>query len=459
MKKSMTLVVVVALACGLMSVGFQCSSAELTSAKLYIQRGDYKSAEKSLTTETQKNPENEEAWFLLGEVRGQLNDFVGMNIAFNKALAISKDHEKDIASVRLMNWGKAVNSGVEHFNKGKDNTAEYQTAIGLFKNAIAILPDSTQAYKNLSYCYMNLDQPDSAVPYLEKVVTLSKDAPSAALLGKIYYQKALQAYEQFDSPANKREVKVGMTKEEVRAIWGNPASTNTSKPKNKKTVVDQYVYSDPSITMTFEDNQLVSWEEGGTKYNVGGKQFYIDSTGFRKSQPLFDKAIKAINEGLAINPKDDELFNLLSNALVASGRSGEAEQVFRAGIEKDPNNKLYHYNLGVVLLQKEQFPEAIAQFEKAIELDPSYEAAVYNLAIAHINWGVKVRKDAGDDQAKLAQAKALFEKAVPLVKKVIELRPNNADMYETLGRLQTNLGQGAEAQASFKKADEIRNKK
>lgn len=457
MKNTITLVAVLGLLCGLMSMGFDCASAELTSAKLYIQRSDWTSAEKSLITELKRNPNNEEAWFLLGQVRGETKDYEGMNEAFSKALAISKEHEKEITSIRLQKWGMAVNSGVEHFNKGKENPQEYVEAEDLFRTAIAILPDSIQPYKNLTFCYLNAVQPDSAVPYLRKAVTLGKDVQCWEILGKIYYQKAMQAYEMFDSPANKRDVKIGMSKEEVRAIWENPASTNTSKPKNRKVVIDQYTYTNPPMTMTFENDALISWEENGMKYLVGSQQFYIDSSGFRKAHPFFDEAIESIRQGLAIEPNNDELHTLLTNALVSSGRFDEAEQTFKSGLEKDPQNKYYRYNYGALLLNKEMFTEAIEQLQKAVDLDPKYEPAVYNLATAHINWGVKIRKEAGEDQAKIAQAKDLFLKAVPLVQRVIELKPDNADMYEVLGRLQTNLGMSKEAEASFKKADEIRN--
>jgi tetratricopeptide (TPR) repeat protein len=459
MKKSITLVAVLALACGLMSVGFQCSSAELTSAKLYIQRSDWKSAEKSLVIEITKNPDNEEAWFLLGQVRGEVKDYTGMNQAFDKALAISKDHEKDIRSTRLLKWGTSVNAGVEHFNKGKENPEEYKQAIQVFQSAIDILPDSVQPYKNITYCYLNLGTPDSSIPMLERAIRITKDVQCAEILGKIYYQKAMQLYEQFDSPSNKRDVKIGMTKEEIRALWDNPVSTNTSKPKNKKVVVDQYTYTNPPLTMTFENNQLVSWEESGQKYTLGGKQFYIDSASFRKAQPLFDQAIRVIQEGLKLNPANNDLFVILSDALVAAGRFDEAEKTYVDGIKRDPENKFYHYNYGVLLLKKDLFPEAIAQLSKAVELDPRYESAVYNLASAHINWGVKIRKEADEDPAKISQAKDLFTKAIPLLQRVIELKPENADMYEVLGRLQTNLGMSKEAEESYKKADDIRKKK
>ncbi len=459
MKKSIILVAVLALVCGLMSVGFQCSSAEHTSAKLYMQRNDWNNAEKSLLIELQRNPENEEAWFFLGQVRSELRKYDGMNEAFNKALSLSKEHEKDITTIRMQKWIASINEGVEHFNKGKDDPQQYVKAEELFKTAIAVIPDSVQPYKNIAYCYLNTSEPDSAIPYLEKAIAISNDVQCPLILGKIYFQKALQAYEKFESPANMREVKIGMSKEEIRGIWDNPASTNTSKPKNKKVVVDQYTYTNPPMTMTFENNQLVSWEEGGLKYSLGSKQYYIDSTGFRKAQPIFDQVIKTVKEGLKRDPTNNELRTLLSDALVGAGRDEEAEKTYKDGIEKEPQNKYYHYNYGVLLLKKDMFQEAIDQFKTAIEIDPKYEGALYNLATAHINWGVKLRKEAGDDQTKLARSRELFLKAVPLIQRVIDLKPDNADMFEVLGRLQTNLGMSKEAEASYMKADEIRKKK
>ena len=59
MKPYFTIVAVFVLLISVISfTGFQCSSAELTSAKLYMQRSDWESAERSLAKETEKNPNN-----------------------------------------------------------------------------------------------------------------------------------------------------------------------------------------------------------------------------------------------------------------------------------------------------------------------------------------------------------------------------------------------------------------
>lgn len=59
----------------LSTTGFQCGSAEVTTARLAIQQGQFEKAEQSLVKEVQKNDKNEEAWFLLGQVRWEMKKF------------------------------------------------------------------------------------------------------------------------------------------------------------------------------------------------------------------------------------------------------------------------------------------------------------------------------------------------------------------------------------------------
>ncbi|MBM2846806.1 MAG: tetratricopeptide protein, partial [Bacteroidetes bacterium] len=84
--------------------GFQCGSAETTSAKLYITQKQYDKAEESLAKEVVKNDKNEEAWYLLGQVRIELKKYVEANSAYNKALAISDAHKMEIMNNKLALW-------------------------------------------------------------------------------------------------------------------------------------------------------------------------------------------------------------------------------------------------------------------------------------------------------------------------------------------------------------------
>ena len=51
---------------------FQCSSTEITSAKLYLQQENYDKAKEVLQKEIEKNPQSAEGYYYLGLVNVQL---------------------------------------------------------------------------------------------------------------------------------------------------------------------------------------------------------------------------------------------------------------------------------------------------------------------------------------------------------------------------------------------------
>ena len=66
MKLLLQLGIVAVVLAAIVTTGFECASSEMTSAKLYIQRKEYDNAKTQLLKEVAKNPNNEEAYFLLG---------------------------------------------------------------------------------------------------------------------------------------------------------------------------------------------------------------------------------------------------------------------------------------------------------------------------------------------------------------------------------------------------------
>ena len=62
-------------------------------------------------------------------------------------------------------------------------------------------------------------------------------------------------------------------------------------------------------------------------------------------------------------------------------------------IASDPDNKLYRYNYGSLLLQAEDFGKAIENLTRAVELDPEYGNAFYNLGAAYVNQAVEFSEE------------------------------------------------------------------
>ena len=69
---------------GLMFLGFECSSTELTSAKLYISQKNWDKALETLQVEVQKNPKSDEGYYLMGTVYSELDQTEAMIESFDR---------------------------------------------------------------------------------------------------------------------------------------------------------------------------------------------------------------------------------------------------------------------------------------------------------------------------------------------------------------------------------------
>ena len=61
------------------------------------------------------------------------------------------------------------------------------------------------------------------------------------------------------------------------------------------------------------------------------------------------------------------------------GDRNKFKELMEQAIEKDPNNAVLYYNLGVINGEQGMTDDAIAYYKKALELDPKYSATYLNL--------------------------------------------------------------------------------
>jgi tetratricopeptide (TPR) repeat protein len=171
--------------------GFQCGSAEMTTARLAIQQKQFDKAEESLVRSLAKNPQDEEAWYLLGEVRYELKKYVEMTEAFDKALALSDVHRESINQYKLDVWSKQFNAGVDAFNSGRENPQKYAEANDHLLLATKVLPDSVSAYRALALSHYAVDDFAGAAAILEDALRRKPAyADGAMLLGQIHSAEA-----------------------------------------------------------------------------------------------------------------------------------------------------------------------------------------------------------------------------------------------------------------------------
>jgi len=103
-----------------------------------------------------------------------------------------------------------------------------------------------------------------------------------------------------------------------------------------------------------------------------------------------DDAISLLEKAREMYPDNEDIRSQLLNAYITSGQMERAKKDYSDAVASEPDNKLYRYNYGTLLLEAEEYDEAIEQFQKAVDIDSEYGVAHYNLGVAHVNKAVSV---------------------------------------------------------------------
>jgi tetratricopeptide (TPR) repeat protein len=490
MKRTPTFLILIAVLAALLFQGFQCGSPDFTGAKVYIQQKNFKEAIRLLERETERNPDNAEAWWLLGGLKAEQGDYEKMNIAFDNVNKRSNAHKLEIYAIRMNKWGQHLNLGVDYLNRSsKDSSHYYERSIAEFQKAITIRPDTGLTYRYLGVVYTNKGEYDNAVSayriaweksrdleavknmaniflrtkeYDEALKTLrlvyeeSKDIEMMKLSGRIRMQRGLEYKQVFDSTnadefkvvSGMKDLKKGVRKEDIRRyIPGAPdeiVKPQEAKGKKKPAIAkEEWRFKKYNYTLKLEDDRVIEIVAKG--YTPS-----IDSTYHFKAMTEFDAAVEAFSIVKGARPGENETLTLLVQAYVESNRLDEAVSVFKLAVENNPS-KINHYIYGVLLMNNGKFDDAIAQYKIVIEMDPTYTDAYYNLGSLYYNWGARLYNTALEKGEDSPEAKEKFNMSLPFLEKVTELRPDDSQIWQTLYRVYVQLGMKEKAEATSKK--------
>ncbi|KAF0152625.1 MAG: tetratricopeptide domain-containing protein [Ignavibacteria bacterium] len=342
MKRSFIYLSIVGAALALMA--FQCSSAELTGAKLYLNQKQFAKAEEALLKEVAKNPKSDEGWFILGyQIYGEhKNDYVKMIDAFEKSLAASPKFAKEIDQAKKYYWASAFNRGVGYFNNAaKASTPDsmktiFAKAADMFNSAALCQPDSVINYTNLAMVYINTGDYASAIAPLETAVKLGKSSEAYSLLGQIYLENANKAKEE-----------------------KNDSEFNTTIEK--------------AITVL---------DAGRQKFPDNGEILLRYSNALIAANKM-DVAMAAFKTGVEKEPENKFYRYNYGVVLLNSGNFAEAETQFKKAIELDDKYSNAIYNLGVTYVRwGTSFREAAEK--KGESVDENIVREKFTLAYPHI---------------------------------------------------------------------------
>lgn len=302
---------------GIVFSGYQCSSTELTSAKLYIQQKNYDKAIESLQKEVQKNPQSDEGYYLLGVVLGEKEKYSEMMDAYNKSLSISKKFFENISASKKYFWANLFNKGVGYYQRGsktedKDSVKLFfGKSVEAFNSAIEIEPDSADTYKNLAFVYMSALEYDKAISPLEKLIEKEGALDGYKFLSEIFYVKGVEFKNKYD---------------------------------NEK------VLSDSLEAMKYFDKSIKVAEEGRKRFPDDSEILLTLSNAYIGANKI-EVAIDAFRTGVEKEPNNQYYRYNYGVLLLGKNDFAGAEEQFKKALEIDPDYYNASYNLAVTYVK------------------------------------------------------------------------------------------------------------
>ena len=175
-----------------------------------------------------------------------------------------------------------------------------------------------------------------------------------------------------------------------------------------------------------------------------------------------DLAIEAINEARSIQPDDlylilneaDLYIRLSNNATDDNLRSQyrlKFKDIMTLAVEKDPENGILYYNLGIISSEQGESADAKSYFEKAIEFKPDYVdsyVAIVNILLEEQSIIISdmdeiAMSNKRSDIAKYDQLKEdlndVWRKCIPYCEMALEYDPNDLEVLKLLSQFYYKL--------------------
>jgi tetratricopeptide (TPR) repeat protein len=220
-----------------------------------------------------------------------------------------------------------------------------------------------------------------------------------------------------------------------------------------------------SNAMENYDKAIANFEkylEKGGKSTDGYSLIINTYSGPKEDKP---KALEVVRRAKAAFPNNTEFPKVEIGLLIDLNKVDEAKAGLESAVQREPNNKIFHFYLGYVNSKLEKMEDAKKNFDAALKIDPNYFEAQYYLAQLYLIDADKVRNQlknlgisAADKKKQGELDKLLVEKfkvALPYWEKAEKLNPKDQDVLERLRSIYYFLGDEANEARVTKRLKEM----
>jgi len=395
-------------------LGLQKDPAKVAKAKDDIT-GLYKTAYANLQTEVLKGSTSAnigEAWFLLGKASKELGNNDSMTIAFKQAEKLLTDDKagkqarSEIGGFMFEGWANGFNKGVELYNVGvgtedeKAKAAKLAEAAATLSAAADLKPENADIYPIIAGAYQGAGDTVKALATYEKYIEMHQPAITAL---------------------SSKGVLLSMERSEALAKLGAPVASKGVSPLPDTVVMDKYMFDGKEVLVFYPRNKEGKFTLEGFKAGIpaswadfererfvayNNQQNYYAAYNYY-AQKNYDKALKYADNGLLLQPGNEDLLNLQSACYTDGGKLDQAMAAYKDRITRNPNDKNSLAQYASLLFNAGKSDEAIEIFKKVLIIDPQSEVATFNIAAALKNKASAVQKEEQDkfDKAEAARKK------------------------------------------------------
>ncbi len=338
-----------------------CSPPEIEGAKVHLKNRRFDDALVQLEKAIKLYPDNPEAWYLYGQLNGQLKNYDKMIEAFKKSESLGNQYLLQITNDRQRFFAQSYNDGVKDYQnyakllesdpeKAKETM---KSAINNFRVANEINP-TYQAARMVGICYQVLNDKEKAIEaYLKLTQTYPDSAEAYSDLGSLYF--FTQKYDKAIESLNK-----SLELDSANANAYTLLAQTYDFKKDSKNAIKAYR---KAIQLNPEEKAL--------PFNLG--LLLVNTANAKDTSPedkkaLLNESIDMFTRVLEIDPEFKEAYQLKGQSELLLEKYEDARDTLSEGVEYFPDDANMWYNLGVAYAHTNQKKKAKDAFAKAEKL-------------------------------------------------------------------------------------------
>ncbi len=367
---------------------------ELAQAFRLHQSGDLPAAARLYQSITARDPQQAEAYHLLGVVHHQQGQSAKAVELINRAISL-----RPSMAPYHSNLAEAYRT-----------LGQLDRAVGSCKTALQLWPDFADAHNNLGLALSALGRNEEAVDHFQAAVKLRPDdAQTHSNLGNALRAlgKPEEALEHFRK-AVELNPKLAMAHTNLGQFLLDLGRAKEALPHCKEAVVLEPDLAEAHNNLgnayralgEFTEARACYFETLRLKPELTQAQANLGAV--LQQECRYDEALPWLLRACELEPQSHQFLEFLSDTYVEMERFPDAVAIYKRMLELDPDRPQTHNAIGWLIQEEGRLAEARAYFETALRLDPNFPPA--NISIGGLH----------EELGELEAAEAWFRKPLEL---------------------------------------------